>query len=439
MCRDLSWMLCLAFLLAGATQASRPPEPSEPAGGDSAATSSAEAALILWESPEAGGEELAPVWRHALAEALREVARGARVVVCFDEAATSTDPAVVEACGDRALSAGWLRWTGEVSVGEREAVAAVHLILRLEARQARPKRKGLAAETFLLQENVFVPDGTEGPELEGFLARRLAGFVRMTPAIEGWFRKLRAHPRLRLVDLPLPPFEPAGPAAEPPPQEVGAAAAVAAEEAEAWNQAEGRIVDLLLEGRFAEAQEAAERLLLEGLPQERSSRVEALREKAAARLRAEHSAPAPAELPGEGPASAQARTEPPVEAPRAEEPRQDSADESGLSVPASFAAAFAVRVAEQGKGFAAGTDGRLTIDGAGLRFAPDGGGGGGWSVMWSVLAAAQRAEGLWDVRAPLEIRAKDGSRHFLVELDGSRGFGSGERILAAIAQGRRRR
>jgi hypothetical protein len=462
--RGVPLVLGSVILLAGSARASVAPDASELSERGRDAASSSSAVLILWEAPDVGGAELAPPWRRALAQALREVARSPGVIICFDEAPTSADAVLAQACSDRALSSGWFLWTGELAVTTNDAVASVRLILHLEARPARHRRRGPDPKTVILQDSVFVPDGEGGPELDDFLAPKLASFIRTTPAIEGWFRDLRDHPRLTLVELPGPPVDLPGSA-----EEVAQAPVPAGEETAAWNRAEGRIVDLLLAGLFADARDAAERLLREPLPPGRASRVEALRQRAEERLQAEHDAPAPAQNAveafhlGDAPAVAQgagdssggpepsattgdaAAGAPPSEAAPPEtstaESPQGESPTSGEppAPPAPFRASFTVRVAEEGKGFAVGTDGRLTIDEAGIRFVPDGRGEGRWSMPWSTLAAARRAEGLWDVRSPLEIESKDGRRHFLVELDGSQSFGPGSRILAAIAEGRRRR
>ena len=176
------------------------------------------------------------------------------------------------------------------------------------------------------------------------------------------------------------------------------------------------ILDLLIDGHFAEARDQAARLLeREDLPETVSAWALKLREKAEERLGDSSGGPmAPAESPA-GVASAD------------------------QGQPASDAQYFSVRQALIGGGFAAGVSGSLRISAEGLAFTQKGRTKVEWSVRWRDLSEARRDGGLWDAPEPLVIADRRGRKHYLVRIDGKGRYLSGGPILSAIEQGRKQR
>ena len=175
------------------------------------------------------------------------------------------------------------------------------------------------------------------------------------------------------------------------------------------------ILDLLIDGRFAEARDKAARLLEQkDLPEAVQAWALKLREKAEERL---------ADSTGSGPAL-------PAESNAAVSP-------ASQEQPAPAEQLFPARQAVIGGGFAAGVRGSLRISAAGLAFTRDGRAKAEWAIEWKEFSAAGRDGGIWDVPEPLVIADRRGTKHYLVRVDKNGRYLSAGPILAAIEQERK--
>lgn len=177
-----------------------------------------------------------------------------------------------------------------------------------------------------------------------------------------------------------------------------------------WSAERARVVDLMLDGAFAEALDLSEELLADpALPAPVARRIAELRTRAVR------------ELEGRDPVAVAPEPEP--------EPDR----------PPPLDVTFHVRSTRPGRSFRAGDDGRLRVSAHGITFVPDDGAEDGrWSVPWSAFESAGEAEGIWDVAHPLVVRTEEGDRFFLVHVGPEERFEDGEQILRYIEKGRKR-
>lgn len=239
-------------------------------------------------------------------------------------------------------------------------------------------------------------------------------------------------------------------AAQPPAQPPAAGAAVEPPGSGScrcpWSEERARVVDLMLDGAFAEALARSEELLADpALPASVAQRIAELRTRAVRALEARDlQSPDPERRDLEGPDNerrALERRDPArpalersdsVAAAPEPEPRTRSDRPPPLDV------TFRVRSTRPGRSFRDGDDGRLRVSAHGITFVPDDGGDDGrWTVPWEAFASAAEADGIWDVAHPLVVRTEEGDRFFLVQIGPKDRFGDGEQILRYIEKGRR--
>jgi len=418
------------------------------AAGDGDDGGGAARAVVVWERADSG-DALPRVWTAAVGEALRAAAADAGAVVCHEGGARSTDPDFLEICAAPPVNPPVLWWKGDVEIRAhgREEIVILTLVLELQPEQAAPE---LGRRLILLREQVPLPEDVADAERELMLAGRMHEPIRLSEQVRRWFHGLatvayleREPPAGDRFAETAPPAdeeagggETAGPGenAESPAatgedadspaagedEESPAAAGADSETAGSWTEAERRVLDLMLDGEWAEAVAAADSTLEgEALPPDAAARLRDLRARAEARLDGD----------GEGGA----------DDPSAAEAAPAQAASGGTAAPPEpFDVTVRVRAANRGEGFVRGADGRLRISEQGIAFVPDDPAAAErWHVGWGELRRAGRAEGLWDVRWPLEIEAAGGT-YYVVEIRSGGGFADGGRILAWIAKGRER-
>ncbi len=205
-----------------------------------------------------------------------------------------------------------------------------------------------------------------------------------------------------------------------------------------WSEERARVVDLMLDGAFAEALARCEELLADpALPASVARRVAELRTRAVRELERrdlqqpdlQRGNPERPDLERSDSGRPDVERRAAVAASPAPEPDR----------PPPLDVTFHVRSTRPGRSFREGHDGRLRVSAQGITFVPDDGADGSrWTVRWDALAVAQAAEGIWDVAHPLVVETEEGDRFFLVQIGPEDRFGDGEQILRYIEKGRKR-
>lgn len=403
------WLeLFLVLLMLGTSAVGIPATAAVGAPGAATATESVVVLLLVDRS----AESVTTAWRRSLAEGLSEAAASQGVVLCSAE---QDRPG----CARSALpDAPRLEWRVSTSITVKSFVAFINVPLSLEVvteRDLPVPEAGL----FVVEDTVVLPEEGTSDGRDSILARHVAEIVRNHSALRRWFAEIRAVPGLE-SQAPRPSVAPeTGDEEHAEHAEVGPSLPTP-DEAAHWQREEEQILEMLIDDRFGDARRAADRLLEdERLPAAARDRVRRLRQTAVERE------------------AAQVEPEPPqpTEPDEAPDPRPPEPP---------FDYTFKVRVAEAGRGFLRGTDGRLRLFDRGISFVPnarekgDAGGGEGWFLRWSELRHWGEAEGLWDISHPLQVSLNEGESIYFAVLDQEGRFRPGDKVLSLLSRGAER-
>jgi hypothetical protein len=305
----------------------------------------------------------------AVAEALSASADAGGAIVCRQGVAATRDPGFDGLCAGTGFAATPLWWDATLALRPGDPTTAT-MSLQLALGEAPPAR----APALFAFGPVVVPVSGGGVAAERAALVSLAGAVGASPEVRAWIKALAHRPGVMRVALP-DPLEPPSPTAS---ERVGGGAAPDIGEA-------GAAVS-----PAAEEAPAAVTVPLAAAP--RSS--EAL------------------ELPP-GTATPELR---------------DENERTGTAT-----VTFSVRQAVVGTGFGVGMAGRLAISPQGISLTTAGHERPNWNLPWRELASAARDGGIWEVPFVLVLRARDGSRRYLAQVDARGRYVSGQPILEAIA------
>jgi hypothetical protein len=355
-----------------------------------------------------GGLALPEGRRQVFEQAILEEADATGVVLCRDGGSLSRpgSAALDRICAAPNLPRLW--WDAEVEAEKTGDVEVLDVLVKVAI--GNPSADGPQS---IFAPHVLLPAGVAGPEWEGAVLAGIHRSLLATDELRVWLASLKSRPQLlraRPAEAGPPAGEAAGPARHRP---------ASPEEARAWDAELRQITDLLIDGHFLEARGRAARLLREDLTPEVAGRTRELLAKADAKL---------ARVGSSGPGERgqieirPARPTPPTPAAPAERKRWERS--------------FEVRVARDDRGFGNGIDGRLVVSEEGVAFTRKGENRSAWAISWSDLAAAHRAEGIWDVPYPLAFAEKGGRLHHLVRIDAEGKPLPGGAILSALAEGR---
>lgn len=370
-------------------------------GSEDAEGSTARSATVLRLVDGSAGPVPA-VWRQAVVLGLSAVAASEEVILCpAGHGRQACSPELLDIVPE-------LRWSVSTAITVKHSLALIRVPLTLEL-VVDPESTAPEAGLFVIEDNLVLPEGaTEGHELDTVVAHRVRQILTTHTAVRRWFASVAQTSDLRRL-VPFPEAETDLEAADQPTSHP--TAANTEDEAAEWRHREEEILSLLIDGRFIDARQAADRLLQEdGLPPDQRDRVVRLRATALEREAAVDEQPEPSESP----------------ASKAKE---------------TFDFTFRVRVAVHSQGFVRGTDGRLRLYAGGVRFVPDttqdgaSEDGDGWFLRWSEIRAWGEAEGLWDISHPLELISTDGENLYLAVIDRDGLFRSGERLLSMLSEG----
>jgi hypothetical protein len=362
-----------------------------------------------------GGSELPAARRRAVEQAILAVADAAGLVVCRDGTSLSLpdSTALDRVCAMPGLARLW--WDAEVGTEKSGEVEVLDVLLKVAI--GGPPAESPRA---IVAPHVLLPAGSQGgEERETAVLDGIHRALLSADELHAWLADLKERPEL-LRARPATPAAPASPrrrAASPP----------SATQLRAWDSELRQIADLLIDGHYLDGRDRAVRLLKEDPPQEVAGRAKELLAKADAKLRRVGSA---APRVGE--------TGQIVIRPSQASPSAASSGSSSAGTPRRqpWERGFDVRVAKDDRGLASGPEGRLRVSEDGVSFTRKGGSRPDWSIAWSDLAAAHRAEGIWDVPYPLALVEKSGRVHHFVRIDDAGKPLLGGAVLSAVAEGR---
>jgi hypothetical protein len=359
-----------------------------------------------------GGSELPAARRRAVEQAILSVADAAGLVVCRDGTSLSLpdSSALDRVCAMPGLARLW--WDAEVGTEKSGEVEVLDVLLKVAI-------GGPPAESprSIVAPHVLLPAGSQGgEERETAVLDGIHRALLSADELRAWLAGLKQRPEL-LRARPVTPASPRRRAASPP----------SVAQLRAWDSELRQIADLLIDGHYLDGRDRAVRLLKEDPPQEVAGRAKELLAKADAKLRRVGSA---APRVGE---TGQIVIRPSQASPSAASSGSSSA---GKPPRQPWERGFDVRVAKDDRGLASGPEGRLRVSEDGVSFTRKGGSRPDWSISWSDLAAAHRAEGIWDVPYPLALVEKSGRVHHFVRIDDAGKPLSGGAVLSALAEGR---
>ncbi|HEV7519078.1 MAG TPA: hypothetical protein VGR07_22540, partial [Thermoanaerobaculia bacterium] len=351
-----------------------------------------------------GGSELPAARRRAVEQAIVAVADAAGVVVCRDGTSLSQpeSTALDRVCATPGLPRLW--WDAEIGTEKSGEVEVLDVLLEVAI-------GGPPAESprSIVAPHALLPAKAQAEERETAVLDGVHRSLLAADDLRIWLAGLKQRPEL-LRARPA-----ASPAAHRRPASEG--------QLRVWDSELRQIADLLIDGHYLEGRDRAVRLLKEDPPPEVAGRARELLAKADAKLRRVGGA---APRVGE---TGQIVIRPSQSSPSAQ-------SSSGTPRRQPWERGFDVRVAKDDRGLANGPEGRLLVSEDGASFTPKGGSRPDWSISWRDLAAAHRAEGLWDVPYPLALVEKSGRVHHLVRVDAAGKPLPGGAVLSALAAGR---
>jgi hypothetical protein len=360
-----------------------------------------------------GGSELPAARRRAVEQAILSVADAAGLVICRDGTSLSQpdSSALDRVCAMPGLARLW--WDAEVGTEKSGEVEVLDVLLKVAI-------GGPPAESprSIVAPHVLLPAGSQGgEERETAVLDGIHRALLSADELHAWLAGLKQRPELLRARS----------AASSAPARRRAASPPSVAQLRAWDSELRQIADLLIDGHYLDGRDRAVRLLKEDPPQEVAGRAKELLAKADAKLRRVGSA---APRVGE---SGQIVIRPSQASPSAASSGSSSA---GTPRRQSWERGFDVRVAKDDRGLASGPEGRLRVSEDGVSFTRKGGSRPDWSIAWSDLAAAHRAEGIWDVPYPLALVEKSGRVHHCVRIDDDGKPLLGGAVLSALAEGR---
>lgn len=336
--------------------------------------------LVALELAQNGDGKLSPARRSAVESALVTIARAADVVVCHEGLSSIATEVLDPLCSAPESNLPRLWWRARIETLKGENPPLLQVLVELEAGGEAPAGP---AQMVLLSRTLLPP--VEEAQLDSAVAEWIVSELPGFGDLERWFGALNQRADLQRE---WPAEEASRPTAESYSAELEA------------------ISDLLIDGKNAEANRRATRLLEEeDLPVDVATRARELRAKAETRSQT----PKPAEL--------QRKIE--IQGPE----------------PAAGGASFEVREALVGGGFDPGVSGRLRITSAGLSFTPHGK-SAPWTVKWPNLTEARQDTGIWDAPDPVVLIERGGGKRYIVRIDEKGRYLSSAPLLAAIARGR---
>lgn len=364
-----------------------------------------------------GGSALPAPERRATEQAIVAAADAAGVVVCRDGTSLTqpVSPALDQICSTPGLPRLW--WDAEIGTEKSGDVEVLDVLLKVAI--GGPPAESPQA---IVPPHVLLPTLRTEAQSEERETALLDGIHRSLLAadeLHAWLAGLKKRPELLRVRPASAMSASAG--------TVGAAGDATAQgrrkthsagRLRAWDKELREIADLLIDGHYLEGRDRATHLLKEDPPPEIAGRARELLAKADTKLTDRKSSPA-----GES-------------NPIVIRPSQGAATLSGAPARRRWERSFDVRVARDDRGFEGGLDGQLLVSEDGVVFTrkresrPD------WAIVWTDLAAAHRAEGLWDVPYPLALAEKSGRVHHLVVVDTAGKPRPGGAVLSALAEGR---
>jgi hypothetical protein len=354
-----------------------------------------------------GGSELPAPRRRAVEQAILAVADAAGVVVCRDGTSLSQpeSSALDRVCATPGLPRLW--WDAEVGTEKSGEVEVLDVLLKVAI--GGPPAESPRA---IVAPHVLLPTGSrDGEERETAVLDGIHRSLLSADDLQAWLAGLKGRPELLRA-------RPAASAAAKPRRQPASAGQL-----RAWDSELRQIADLLIDGHYLDGRDRAVRLLKEDPPPEVAGRARELLAKADAKLRRVGGA---APRVGE---TGQIVIRPSQSAP-------SSASSSATPRRQPWERGFDVRVAKDDRGLASGPEGRLLVSEDGVSFTRKGGSRPDWTIAWSDLAAAHRAEGIWDVPYPLALVEKGGRVHHFVRVDAAGKPLLGGAVLSALAEGR---
>jgi len=359
-----------------------------------------------------GGSKLPASQRREVEQAIVAAADAAGVAVCRDGTSLTRPVSATldQICSTPGLPRLW--WEAEIGTEKTGDVEVLDVTLRMAIGGPPAESPQAIVPPHVLLPTL--PADAQGEERETAVLDGVRRSLLAADDLHAWLARLKKRPELLRAQPAL--SAPAGESSSP--QAQARRKTHSAGRLRAWDKELGRIADLLIDGHYLEGRDRATHLLKEDPPQEISGRARELLAKAETKL-------------------TQAGTSPVGDSnPIVIRPSQGAGTLAGAPPRRRWERSFEVRVARDDRGFAGGLDGQLVVSEDGVVFTRKGESRPDWAITWTDLAAAHRAEGIWDVPYPLALAEKSGRLHHLVLVDAAGKPLSGGPVLSALAEGR---